>query len=171
MKSLPEKFTVKDYCKQINDKVVLIPCNRDATSEINCYFDFKYLTYAMKNAVVKKVIDSGMLLLESTDEELLKADLEHLGWSLETHDDYWCLETWSPLGENLFIEANGDIKAFVNEIRDVYDNYDANLHARYWNSNPDGNGVPQSAEDLVEDAKEIEKMYEQLKEVVDAYNF
>ena len=170
LKSLPEKFTVKDYCQGINYAVRLIPSNRNSDNEINVWLHYADLTYAMQNAVVKEIINFDTLLLESTDKELLEADLEHLGWNLKTHDDYWCLETWSPLGENLIIETNGDIKAFVNEIRDVYSSYDTNEHAKFWISNSDGNGVPQSAEDLVEDAKEIEEMYDQLREIVDAYS-
>ena len=169
LKALPEKFTVKDYCQGINYAVRLIPSNRNSDNEVNVLLHYADLTYAMQNAVVKEIINFDTLLLESTDEELLKADLEYLGWSLETHDDYWCLETWSPLGEDLVIEANGDAKAFIDEIKAVCDNYEADEHARLWISNRDGNGVPQSVKDLVEDAEKIEKMYEQLKEVADAY--
>lgn len=102
-------------------------------------------------------------------EKALRESLENLGWRFSHENDYWCLENWSPLGENLIIETNGDIETFIDEIKSTYDNFDFNEHVRFWVINSNVSGVPQSVEDLLIDAKEIEKMYEQLNDVADTF--
>lgn len=100
-----------------------------------------------------------------------------LGWSY-TETDYsgneggYEFENWSPAGEDLILDANygskdlSDDEKGKNLIEDIVsycDNFDVDDHVEMWLEARDSvRGVPQSARTLVEDAEDIEEMYQEI---------
>lgn len=93
----------------------------------------------------------------------LKEVIEKEGWSVNTDEDgkIVSIETSSPLGEDLNIECNGD-EDIADAINHEYDNFDVDEHVEPYIEMRDQRGVPNSIEDLVNDANDIEDMLESL---------
>ena len=88
-------------------------------------------------------------------------------WNIDYDGEFISLENWSPAGENLIIEFNCNSKKdFIDEIKSTYENFDVEDHVRMWlNAKRGGTqGVPDVVT-LVDDAREIEKMYKDLMEL------
>ena len=98
--------------------------------------------------------------------KLLEKAIENCGWKINSDTS---IEAWSPLGEDLCIECNSD-DYIVNAIKREYDSFDVDEHVEFWVKNREfTNGVPSSVSALLEDAKDIEKMLEELYEAVKGY--
>lgn len=106
--------------------------------------------------------------LDCSRDEFFEKQFKELDWNLE-HSKYgYCLETWSPAGENLVFEA-ATFGELLEDLSKAYDNFDVDEHVEMWMPERGKKGVPDSIERLIEDAKEIDKMYEQLQELVQKY--
>lgn len=100
--------------------------------------------------------------------DLLKKEFEALGWGLAHTECGVILENWSPAGEHLVFE-NFTTKGLIEELSYCFSNFDVDAHVEMWLPERGKRGVPYSIEDLVEDAKAIDKMYEKLQELADIY--
>lgn len=95
--------------------------------------------------------------------EKMEQQIENLGWSI-------CSDTsinWgSPAGEDYWIECN-DPNEMTDIIKSEYENFDVDEHVEMWvDAKRSGTqGVPSTTE-LVEDAKAIQKMLEQLYDII-----
>lgn len=85
-----------------------------------------------------------------------------LGWNISDCGEYYELENYSPAGEDLMVVFTKD-KDLKQQAIDNYDDFDTEKHIEMWiEAKRQGvNGVP-SARELVEDADEIQDMFEDL---------
>lgn len=98
---------------------------------------------------------------------------EKLGWSYNEYKQdgrkYSELENHSPAGEDIVVTVwhDGTWESFVDEIKSIYDNFDAEEHVfEMLEAKKNGfKGVP-DVKTLVSDADEIEKMYLDLVEAL-----
>ncbi len=94
---------------------------------------------------------------------------EALGWSVKEYDTYWSFQQHSPAGEDICEEweKGTDILDWVLELAD---NFDADEHVEMWveAKHAGVSGVP-SIRELVEDADEIQKMFNALCDVIREY--
>jgi len=94
--------------------------------------------------------------------KLTKANIkaiEDLGWSVEKTDFGYCLENYSPAGEELVIEVE-DKESIIS----YCDNYDCDEHFELWYGA--NRGEPSSPRALMDDCDAIGEMLEQLGEVL-----
>lgn len=89
--------------------------------------------------------------------------------SVYNYKYYVILQAHSPLGEDLPEEFEVDtVKELVKQMRSRADNYDADEHAELWVGSRGQNGVPNcSIRELLDDAEEIGKMYNELAEILE----
>ena len=89
---------------------------------------------------------------------------EKLDWNVSLSDDQIELESYSPAGEDLvfYIENNEHLG---QQIFEYAENFDEDEHIEMWlEAKRNGtSGVP-SVRELVHDAEEIQKMYDELAE-------
>lgn len=105
------------------------------------------------------------------EKTLLKKQIEaikELSWYVEQKGEDVIIEGYSPLGENLYEELDGN--NLVRACKKLYENYDADNHVELWIEHRGKNGVPSSIIDLCEDAKAIENMYYKLYQKVLSVN-
>lgn len=92
---------------------------------------------------------------------------EKCGWKVYVYKEEIELEQYSPAGEDFSfaIDRNADL---VEQVEDYAENFDIDEHVEFWvKAKSEGaRGVP-SISELVEDAKDIEKM---LWDLVNALN-
>ena len=91
---------------------------------------------------------------------------EELDWSYNIYDGYVELEKYSPLGEDFIITINfnqrNPDKSFLDNLREYIEDYDAEEHAAFWIDNRGKNGTPESIQDLLDDAVDIDGMMQEL---------
>ena len=90
---------------------------------------------------------------------------EAIGWTVKFDSDKSVrFSRYSPGGEDLESEYEfEDLAHLARQIRETSDDFDVDEHVYMWlNAKFHGCGSVPGAEELVEDAKEIENMYEQL---------
>lgn len=108
-----------------------------------------------------------------------------LGWSY-TETDYandeggYEFENWSPAGEDLVLDAcygkkdlSDDEKAknLIEDLINYCDNFDVDEHVEMWlGARNSVRGVPQSARTLVEDAEDIDEMYQEIVKALRSIN-
>ena len=90
------------------------------------------------------------------------AKINKLGWNISDCGAFYELENYSPAGEDLCVTLMKD-EDLKQQAIDNYDDFDTEGHIEMWiEAKKNGvAGVP-SARELVEDADEIEKMFEDL---------
>lgn len=96
---------------------------------------------------------------------------EELDWSYNLFKEYDGrtyaeMEKYSPLGEDFgmiihFSEEN-PADTFMNDLKGYYYDFDPEEHAEMWIENRGKNGTPDSIQDLLDDAKDIEEMIGEL---------
>ena len=101
---------------------------------------------------------------------------EELGWRVR---DYECpkhepyqktdeieieIETWSPAGEDIieYIRLGDSEDSILEQLYDLYHNYDWEEHAEPLIEMRGEHGIPDSIMTLVEDAQDIGEMYKEL---------
>lgn len=97
-----------------------------------------------------------------TQEEIISF-IEQQEWSVTILEDGFDIGKYSPLGEDfsIFICPNEiSFEGFAQAIRDY--EFDVDDHAAMWIENRGKNGTPNSVSDLVDDAKAIEEMLDDL---------
>lgn len=112
--------------------------------------------------------EEELTVVRSLDE--LKAYVEENGWHIEecnigpANDFGWELSKCSPAGEDFFfaIEHNNDVEPAVQALKQYAYNFDIDEHVQL---NLGGRGAPGVVE-LVEDAKEIQAMLDELADGV-----
>lgn len=76
------------------------------------------------------------------------------------------VEWYSPLGENMCDDIELPDYFTIEDIYDAfyrkYDEYDAEEHAELWIEHRGQNGTPSSIRDLLDDADEIGKIYDEI---------
>lgn len=102
---------------------------------------------------------------------------EELDWGYTLYKEekgytYAELEKYSPLGEDFsmivhFSEHNPE-GSFLEDLRNSYIGFDPDEHAAMWIENRGGNGTPDSIQDLIDDAKDIELMINELIQYLEA---
>lgn len=106
-------------------------------------------------------------------EKVLIDVVENEGWGFDFNeeDGYLLLPNSSPEGEDISIEVffeNGfDIDCLFEEICSIYTDFNYQDHAAMWFDTHGSNGAPTDLEVLIEDAKAIEGMYENLMTVIE----
>lgn len=102
--------------------------------------------------------------------ETLKQKVEELGWTVKEDRFTWSFQQHSPAGEDLYEECNKD-EDILDWALNLADNFDADEHVEMWvEAKHSGvSGVP-SIRELVEDADEIQKMFNELCDVIREYS-
>lgn len=164
IKKLPEGFKVKDYIEvfgninslKLNKTEFLL--NR-TQNRVNKYLGSENFTYAMLHSkIVSILVEDNVLIIDNTLENLLKKDFERLGWNFTYENECYTLKNKSPLGIDLVIGVKGSLQTFIFSVIATYTNF---FPERYLNSQIE-NGSKMSNEDLFEDAKSVDKMFEAL---------
>ena len=106
--------------------------------------------------------EPSLVVVKTMDE--LKTYLEENGWSVYGDEDDWEIRQASPAGEDFFFDIvhNNDVKEAVNELKRYAYEFDIDEHVQL---NLGMRGAPGVSE-LVEDAKELQKMLDDLAENV-----
>lgn len=116
----------------------------------------------------EEIEDEELTVVRTMDE--LREYLEDNGWHVDecnigpANDIGWELSKYSPAGEDFFfaIEHNNDVEAAVQALKQCAYNFDIDEHVQL---NLGGRGAPGVTE-LVEDAKEIQEMLDELADGV-----
>lgn len=103
------------------------------------------------------------------EQFLVKA--EELGWNYNLYKEnggrtYAEMMQESPLGEDfgMIIDFNEEnpLNTFMSDLKGYYYSFDPEEHAEIWIGNRGKNGTPDSIQDLLDDAKDIEEMIGEL---------
>ncbi len=87
---------------------------------------------------------------------------ENLDWSVTVCDDGdVMLENYSPAGEDLVFYVDKDDE-FVDGVKRLAADFDADEHAEMWVEGRGKNGVPSTIRELLDDAEAIDKMLQEL---------
>lgn len=109
-----------------------------------------------------------MTQLSKTVLKILEKENFHLCGPITKQDKaYWVeLEFFSPCGEDVIetIWFDGTDSGFIEAICDRAENFDVDDHVMLWASDRGKNGVPESIEELVKDAKSIKTILQNLAE-------
>ena len=90
--------------------------------------------------------------------------IKKLGWKITEDGEYYSLENWSPLGEDLYYEIPKE--NWEEELKLLYLNFSVDDHVADLISCRGKYGIPNSVVAIVKDAQEIEKMLEELFDLV-----
>ena len=118
---------------------------------------------------------------DNVDKKLLKLleKAEELDWSYEVYYEpkyqhsryeryYVELEKYSPAGEDfiMMIEFDNDdaVDSFMENLNDYLDDFDIDEHVEMWIPSRGKGGCPSSISELVDDAKAIKEMIEELRD-------
>ena len=128
-----------------------------------------------KDNMEGKLDGTAPVVVRTIDE--LKEYLEDSGWNVGWYPDGWLLAKTSPAGEDFWFKLvhDGDVGKAIEGIKDFAAGFDVGKHVHKWIEARNGggyhstrlDGLPQVGE-LVDDAKEIQKM---LDELADGVNF
>lgn len=140
------------------------------------------MSKAITNAILENVSNKRLVEMPEggdTPMGLLGQVLDamtSLGWNYDEIDysdneGGYEFENWSPAGEDLILDAcygKKDLsddekgKNLMEDLINYCDNFDVDEHVEMWMEARGTRGVPSSARTLVEDAEEIEKMYQEI---------
>lgn len=91
---------------------------------------------------------------------------EKLDWSYEVCDGYVEMNKHSPAGEDfsmcICFDSENPVKSFINDLKDYSEDFDVDDHVEMWIPGRGERGCPSSISVLVEDAKAIRDMIEEL---------
>lgn len=104
--------------------------------------------------------------LENILEKAIELDWSYALWKVDDGRTYAEMRKYSPLGKDFsmlidFSEEN-PVDTFMNDLQDYYSGFDPEEHAAMWIENRGKNGTPNSIQDLLDDAKDIEDMIGEL---------
>ena len=102
--------------------------------------------------------DGNKNIQKRLKENIVEA-IESLGWSVEQDEDYITIEQWSPAGEDICEEFDYS-KPLVEQAKDLYNYFNPDEHAAMWFGQ--GRGEPSGLQELLDDAKEIKLIYQDL---------
>lgn len=114
----------------------------------------------------------------SPELKLILQKAEELDWTStvwiepsQNDRTYAELGKHSPAGEDfsMVIDFDNEDQAdtFISDLREYWDNFDVDEHVEMWLPSRGKGGCPSSVRELVEDAEAIEKMIEELLDVLD----
>lgn len=114
----------------------------------------------------------------SPELKLILQKAEELDWtstvwieSSQNDRTYAELGKHSPAGEDFSMVIDFDKEdqadTFISDLREYWDNFDVDEHVEMWLPSRGKGGCPSSVRELVEDAEAIEKMIEELLDVLD----
>lgn len=114
----------------------------------------------------------------SPDLELILQKAEELDWTStvwiepsQNDRTYAEIGKHSPAGEDFSMVIDFDKEdqadTFISDLREYFENFDVNEHVEMWLPSRGKGGCPLSVRELVEDAEAIEKMVEELLDVLD----
>ena len=87
--------------------------------------------------------------------------IKELGWQVQKDGDYYELGKFSPAGHDFWIsvECNGDAGNFINELYEVYENFDVSYETYLWldDEGHGRKGAPWDMRDLYNDMEASEK--------------
>lgn len=101
--------------------------------------------------------------------EKMEDVLDDLGWFVGYPDEETVeIENYSPLGEDIFEDIS--LATFSEDIQEISDRFDVDEHVEKLiiAKNNGVRGIPNSIQDLLDDAKAIKKMYADLAAAVKA---
>ena len=91
---------------------------------------------------------------------------ESLNWSIHEYENGDIeIETYSPKGEDLVFTIYAD-EEFIDGVKRLNEDYDADEHAELWIAGRGRNGVPASISDILHDAEDIEALLWELLEAL-----
>lgn len=110
----------------------------------------------------EEVVPAGPKVVRTMDE--LEDYLEDYGWTVNRDDGEWEIGQYSPAGEDFWfaIHHDGDVEKAIKEIKRYASDFDIDEHVEL---NLDVRGAP-GVVALAEDAKEIQKMLNDLADNV-----
>ena len=137
----------------------------------HCHLGFR-MEFAYSNGKVDEIVVTDIQWDVDKEVEItvvrlmdeLEDYLDDKGWSVYKDDDGWDIRQASPAGEDFgfYIEHDGDVEKAVKEIKEYAYDFDIDEHVEM---HLGGAGAP-SVTVLVEDAKEIQKMLDELADGV-----
>ena len=94
--------------------------------------------------------------------------IHNLGWIVSVEDkECQYIENWSPLGEDIIIDINEeDDHDIITVIKHESENFDEDDHVEPLVEYRGTRGVPSSICDLVDDARAIHKMLDELYDAI-----
>lgn len=136
-----------------------------------CHFGF-HMEFGCSNGRVASIVVTDIQWDIDKEEELtvvrtmdeLEAYLVDNGWSVYKDEDGWDIRQASPAGEDFgfYIRHGDDVETAIKEIKEYAYDFDIDEHVRL---NLGVRGAP-GVRELVEDAKEIQKMLDELADGV-----
>ena len=102
--------------------------------------------------------DGNKNIQKRLKEDIVEA-IESLGWSVNEDDDYIEIEQYSPAGEDIGETFNYN-RPIVEQAKDLYDYFNPDEHAIMWFGQ--GKGEPSGLQELLDDARKIQLMYQDL---------
>ncbi len=148
------------------------------TKEYERFVELYGDSYSNMTSDVLIMAPSMIKTVSQMEKELntLKEFIEKQGWwvsvcSFGDGSCSWDIGQHSPAGEDFSFDVvvDGDAETVVREIRDYYVSFDVDEHAELWIEGRGKRGVPASISVLIQDAKDIEKMLEELADNVEAW--
>ena len=104
--------------------------------------------------------------LENILEKAIELDWSYALWKVDDGRTYAEMRKYSPLGEDfgmiIDFSKENPVDTFMNDLQDYYSGFDPEEHAAMWIENRGQNGTPDSIQDLLDDAKDIEDMIGEL---------
>ena len=104
--------------------------------------------------------------LENILEKAIELDWSYALWKVDDGRTYAEMRKYSPLGEDfgmiIDFSKENPVDTFMNDLQDYYSGFDPEEHAAMWIENRGQNGTPNSIQDLLDDAKDIEDMIGEL---------
>lgn len=178
------KWTKKEMKDYILTEQKLYPDTKMSLEDLDALLNFQHELYKMDQKDAKE--DMNESEEESMEDEEKKYDglfgrvleiIESNGWSCDVNEDD-CevgIENWSPAGEDLYeylSYGSNDMsdtekgENLQNSVRELAENFDEDEHVEMLVDMRGQRGVPSSVRELVEDAHDIQGMYNDLwKEV------
>ena len=150
-----------------NNDNVIIPA-RDSYSVCDNEPEFSYLKNAIEN-------EEFSITTEDKSFDDFVEELEDLGWNVKVDGDYITLSQYTPAGEDYSFDVeycDGNMKDIYREMYEYYQGFDVEDHVKMWlDAKASGvSGVP-NVVDLVDDAKEIDRMLEEVSDLAYDYAF
>lgn len=164
----------KDYVEELKNKCnvflneLAITGNEDAYTDhlLENIFESMARLKDFHDKTVNPMVVDEVKVVRSMDE--LRDYLEEKGWCISGDENDWEIGQGSPAGEDFWfsIVHNNDVQEAIKEIKRYACDFDIDEHVKMWvEAQGRVSGVPDTVT-LVEDAKAIQEMLDELAEGV-----